>query len=217
MAKAKQVEQPQNGYLIPNLKGDSIHRTELIVKKSRFITSIGHCRGTDACKAFIKKIAAEFHDARHNCFAFCGGMPGDLGHAGCSDDGEPSGTAGKPMLTVLSHCGAGEIACVITRYFGGILLGTGGLVKAYQDGVKQALETLPLTPMIITKTVYAEISPRFVTLMHKLLAECGGEVKTSSFAQKAVFELELPEKELSFFCNKLQDLCSGSAVLKLQD
>ena len=217
MAKAKQVEAPASGYLIPNLKGDSIHRTELVVKKSRFITSIGHCRGIDECKAFVKKIATEFSDARHNCFAFCGGKPADLGHAGCSDDGEPSGTAGKPMLTVLSHCGAGEIACVITRYFGGILLGTGGLVKAYQDGVKQALETLPLTPMIITKSVHTEISPRFVTIMHKLLSQYGGEVKSSSFAQKAVFDLELPEKELEVFCHKLQDLCSGSAVLEVQN
>ena len=215
MAKAK-VSKPDCGYLIPNLKGDAIHRTELIVKKSRFITSIGHCRGTDACKAFVKKISAEFADARHNCFAFCGGKPGDLGHAGCSDDGEPSGTAGRPMLTVLSHCGAGEIACVITRYFGGILLGTGGLVKAYQDGVKTALETLPLAPMIITKTVHAEISPRFISQLQKLLSECGGEIKSGIYNQKAVFELELPEKESATFCAKLQDMCSGSAVINIE-
>ena len=207
----------ESGFLIPDLKDGAIHRTELIVKKSRFITSIGHCKGTDECKSFVQRIATEFSDARHNCFAFCGGRPGDTGHAGCSDDGEPSGTAGKPMLTVLLHCGAGEICCVVTRYFGGILLGTGGLVKAYQDSVKQSLETLKLTPMILMKTVHAEISPRFITLMQRLLAEVGGKIKDSFFSDKAVYELNIPEKHADFFCQKLQSTCSGGAVIKVLD
>lgn len=202
------------GYLIPDLKNDAVHRTEIVVKKSRFITSIGHCQGSGACKSFVEKIAAEFADARHNCFAFCGGTPGDTGHAGCSDDGEPSGTAGRPMLTVLLHCGAGEICCVVTRYFGGILLGTGGLVKAYQDSVKTALETLPLTPMILMQSVHVEISPKFITLLQRLLAEVGGKIKKSTFLQKAVYDLEIPQEKAEFFCQRLQSTCSGGAVIK---
>lgn len=204
-----------SGYLIPDLKNDAIHRTEIIVKKSRFITSIGHCKGSDECKAFVERIAAEFADARHNCFAFCGGMPGDTGHAGCSDDGEPSGTAGRPMLTVLLHCGAGEICCVVTRYFGGILLGTGGLVKAYQDSVKTALDSLKLTPLILMQAVHIEISPRFITLLQRLLAEVGGEIKQSSFLQKAVYDLEIPQDKAEFFCKRLQSTCSGGAIIEL--
>lgn len=218
MAKKASLQKENSvdsGYLIPNLRNDAVHRTEIIVKKSRFITSIGHCKGTDECKNFVQKIATEFSDARHNCFAFCGGLPGDTGHAGCSDDGEPSGTAGRPMLTVLLHCGAGEICCVVTRYFGGILLGTGGLVKAYQDSVKTALDSLDLTPMILMQVVHIEISPRFITLLQRILAEVGGEIKQSSFGEKAVYDLDIPQMQADFFCQKLQSTCSGSAVIKL--
>ncbi len=216
-ALAKNDATLDSGYLIPKLKDDAIHRSELIVKKSRFITSIGHCKGSDACKAFVQKIASEFSDARHNCFAFCGGAPGDTGHAGCSDDGEPSGTAGKPMLTVLLHCGAGEICAVVTRYFGGILLGTGGLVKAYQDSVKLALDTLELIPLILMSKVHIEISPRFITLLQRLLAEVGGEIKESSFAERASYDLNIPQAQTAYFCQKLQSTCSGGALIKLED
>ena len=117
---------PQDTYLIPALAKNEIHRTELVVKKSRFITSIGHTRGVDEAKAFIEKISLEFADARHNCFAYNADKPGSSGYAGCSDDGEPHGTAGKPMLNVILHSDAGEITAVVTRYFGGILLLLGG-------------------------------------------------------------------------------------------
>ena len=100
--------------------------------------------GAEASEAFLEKIRREFSDARHNCYAFNAGRGGETAFAGCSDDGEPKGTAGRPMLNVLVHSQIGEITVVVTRYFGGILLGTGGLVRAYQDSVKEALAKLPL-------------------------------------------------------------------------
>ena len=130
-------------YPVPDLALGQFHRVEQTIKRSRFICTAAHVTSPEEAKAFIDQIREEFSDARHNCWAFAAGAPGATAQVGMSDDGEPHGTAGRPMLTVLLHCGVGEIAVVVTRYFGGILLGTGGLIRAYQGTVKFALETLP--------------------------------------------------------------------------
>src|SRR5574344_77969 len=150
-------------YLVPDLAKDEIHRTELVIKKSRFIASAARTHGVDEAKAFIDKITKEFSDARHNCFAYNADKPATSGYAGCSDDGEPHGTAGQPMLTVVLHSDVGELTVVVTRYFGGILLGTGGLVKAYQDSVKQGIDTLEIEDMVITKDYSLTIDHKTVT------------------------------------------------------
>ena len=131
-------------YKVPALNDGEVFRNELVIKKSRFITSVGHTKGVGEAEAFLNKIRQEFPDARHNCHAFNAGRGNETAFIGCSDDGEPKGTAGRPMLNVLVHSGVGEITVVVTRYFGGILLGTGGLVRAYQDSVKEVLAKLPL-------------------------------------------------------------------------
>ncbi|STJ21049.1 Xaa-Pro dipeptidase [Escherichia coli] len=100
-------------------------------KKSRFITLLAHTDGVEAAKAFVESVRAEHPDARHHCVAWVAGAPDDSQQLGFSDDGEPAGTAGKPMLAQLMGSGVGEITAVVVRYYGGILLGTGGLVKAY--------------------------------------------------------------------------------------
>lgn len=205
------------GYPVPALKNGAVHRTELTVKKSRFITSVGRAGGNDACRAFVARITEEFADARHNCFAFNGGKPGDSGSAGCSDDGEPHGTAGQPMLNVVLHCGVGEICCVVTRYFGGILLGTGGLVKAYQDSVKQALATLETAPMVIMSKAEVEIPPRFVGQCLRLFSECGAEIEEQSFGQNAVFRLQIPKKALDRVTGTLTSMSSGGARIRVLD
>lgn len=100
------------------------------IKKSRFITLLAHTDGVDAAKAFVESVRAEHPDARHHCVAWVAGRPDDSQQLGFSDDGEPAGTAGKPMLAQLMGSGVGEITAVVVRYYGGILLGTGGLVKS---------------------------------------------------------------------------------------
>ncbi|MDM8538460.1 YigZ family protein, partial [Desulfobacterales bacterium HSG17] len=132
-------------YLIPQKK----HRIEEIIKRSRFIATVIHAPSPIDAKSFIAKIKEEFPDATHNCWAFVSGPPGSTAQVGMSDDGEPHGTAGRPMLNTLLHSNIGEIAVVVTRYFGGIKLGTGGLVRAYSGAVKQAIETLPVKEKII--------------------------------------------------------------------
>ena len=136
-------------YFIPDLAPEDLHRCEEIVRRSRFIVSLAHTPTPEAAKSFIERIKQEFPDATHNCWAYAAGAPGQTSKVGYSDDGEPHGTAGRPMLTMLLHGGVGELSAVVTRYFGGIKLGTGGLVRAYQGMVKLGLETLPTRePMI---------------------------------------------------------------------
>jgi len=112
------------------------------IKKSTFIVHIGHTPDLDAAKAFVRDIEQKYSDARHNCWAHVAGNPGGSHVYGFSDDGEPNGTAGKPMLNVLVGSGLGEVTAVVTRYFGGIKLGTGGLVRAYGGSLNNALEQL---------------------------------------------------------------------------
>ncbi|MFY8274621.1 YigZ family protein [Pseudoalteromonas sp. SSDWG2] len=112
------------------------------IKKSTFIVHIAHTPDVDSAKAFISEINRQYPDARHNCWAYVAGAPGGSHVYGFSDDGEPNGTAGKPMLNVLQGSGLGEICAVTTRYFGGIKLGTGGLVRAYGGTLNNALVQL---------------------------------------------------------------------------
>ena len=126
-------------------------RTELEIKRSRFIAIAAPVSNMENCQAFIQSVKAEFPDARHHCVAFVAGSPSNSQCYGMSDDGEPSGTAGKPMFNVLQHSGLGEIAVVVVRYFGGIKLGTGGLVKAYSQVTQQVLDALEI----------CEVRPRF--------------------------------------------------------
>ena len=110
---------------------------EIVEKKSRFISTVRKCGTEEEAEAFIEEMKKKYWDARHNCSAFVIGSRGELTR--CSDDGEPSGTAGRPMLEVLTGSGIRNIAVVVTRYFGGTLLGTGGLVRAYTQAVKEGL------------------------------------------------------------------------------
>lgn len=110
---------------------------EIVEKKSRFIATVSKCESEEEAVRFIENIKKKYWDARHNCSAFVIGERGELTR--CSDDGEPSGTAGRPMLEVLLGEGVRNVAVVVTRYFGGVLLGTGGLVRAYTNAVKEGL------------------------------------------------------------------------------
>lgn len=126
------------GYKVP---GHSVD-VEEVIKNSQFITRVRSVSTAEAAKAYIKALNQQFPDATHHCWAYIVGNPQSTTLIGCSDDGEPSGTAGKPMLNVLQHSGIGDIVAVCTRYYGGTKLGTGGLSRAYGGGVKLALEQL---------------------------------------------------------------------------
>ena len=129
-------------YPIPDLNGQDLE-VRIDVKNSLFIANLRHTPGRPACTAHLHDMRNQYPDANHHCWAVVAEAPGNSTFWGFSDAGEPSGTAGKPMLQVLSHADIGEVSVVVIRYFGGTKLGTGGLVKAYGDAVKEIVAACP--------------------------------------------------------------------------
>ncbi|WP_158135492.1 YigZ family protein [Photobacterium damselae] len=179
------------------------------IKKSRFITYLAHTPNIEAAKAFVNHIKEKHHDARHNCWAFVAGRPTDSMEWGFSDDGEPSGTAGKPILAQLTGSNVGEITAVVTRYYGGIRLGTGGLVKAYGGGVQQALAQLITQEKVMTAIVTLCCDYNQVSLVESLLNEHGGVQLTADYQTQVSMALELDQREVSAFCAKLVNRSGG--------
>lgn len=142
-------------------------RREIMIKNSRFISTLAPVYSVEEARTFIQAIKSEFSDATHNVPAYLIGY-GNSMTAHCNDDGEPSGTAGKPALSVLKGSGMGNIAVVVTRYFGGTKLGTGGLVKAYSEAVKQVINDVPRAIQIEGATFKINVS---YNLYNKLLSE----------------------------------------------
>ncbi|SDL39130.1 uncharacterized protein, YigZ family [Modicisalibacter muralis] len=131
-------------YPIPALDAADIHVAEIEIERSRFIAWVCHAPRVAAFEALLARARKTYPDASHHCSAFIAGPPGEQNAIGFSDDGEPGGTAGRPMYQVLDGAGIGQIGCVVTRYFGGTKLGTGGLARAYAQVVHKALESLRL-------------------------------------------------------------------------
>ncbi|MGF1683383.1 YigZ family protein [Photobacterium minamisatsumaniensis] len=182
------------------------------IKKSRFITYLAHTPNIMAAKAFVQHIKDKHSDARHNCWAFVAGRPENSMLWGFSDDGEPSGTAGKPILAQLSGSGVGEITAVVTRYSGGIKLGTGGLVKAYGGGVQQALALLQTTQKIITTELVLSCEYNQVSLVETLLAEYSGRQIEAEYANKVDMTIELDSRQANEFRTKLINRSGGQIV-----
>lgn len=184
------------------------------IKKSRFITLLAHTEGVEAAKAFVESVRAEHPAARHHCVAWVAGPPNDSQQLGFSDDGEPAGTAGKPMLAQLMGSDVGEVTAVVVRYYGGILLGTGGLVKAYGGGVHQALAELttqrktPLTEYTL-QCEYGQLAG-----VESLLAQFSGKVVSSDYQADVHLRVALPQAELAAFSTRLADFSRGALQLR---
>jgi uncharacterized YigZ family protein len=207
--RLKAMNQPQR-YTIPAQQ----HRTEEEIKRSRFITTLGHTPSVEAAREFISLVHQEFADANHNCWAYVAGPPGSSAYVGMSDDGEPHGTAGRPMLTVLLHSDVGEITAVVTRYFGGTLLGKGGLVRAYSGGVKSALESLPVIERIPLATALVMVDYAMLTPMHNMLADYEAEIIGEDFAVDVTLRIRLPEERYRDFENAIVNLTNANAVVE---
>lgn len=167
------------------------------IKKSRFITYLRHTEGMDQAKAFWNEIKALHPQARHWCWAAVAGSPNDSQQYGFSDDGEPSGTAGKPMLNYLLGSGLGEVSAVVVRYYGGILLGTGGLVKAYGNGVQQALQAVEKVRKVLRENYRLQCEyDQFNSVQH-LLSERDVEILDQQFSDKIELLLGINPTELT--------------------
>lgn len=194
-----------------------VERVEEEIKRSRFVTTIGPAPTLDAARAFIAEVSDEFAGASHNCWAYVVGPPASTSQVGMSDAGEPHGTAGRPMLNVLLHSGVGDIVAVVTRYFGGTLLGTGGLVKAYSGGVQLGLQTLPVVEKVAMNEVMVVIDYSAVTPFQRLLPEYEAEVLRQEFAADATFVLKLPAEKVDGLTAHVVELTNGLALVERID
>ena len=191
-----------------------VHRVEEVIQRSRFITTAAHAPDAQAAHAFIQRVRDEFPDATHNCWAFVAGPPGSTTHIGMSDDGEPHGTAGKPMLTTLLHGGVGEIVAVCTRYYGGVKLGTGGLGRAYAGGAKLVLASLPTEERVDRITVDVTVGYAEVDALQRLTAELDVVVEDEEYGASVRYRCAVPDDDLARFRKAVADLTRGDGTVE---
>ena len=193
-------------------------RVELVVVNSRFIATAAPAFSVEAARAIIGRVRAEFADASHNVPAYL------IGHgastiAHCHDDGEPSGTAGRPALAVLQGSGLGDIAVVITRYFGGTKLGTGGLVRAYGDAARAVVAALPRAEKAVTVTALVEVPYPLLERLRLLVEAHGGLMLAETFAADITLTVRFRAERFEAFAEALRELSRGNieAVVVARD
>jgi uncharacterized YigZ family protein len=198
------------GYAIPA----QVHRAEAVIERSRFIASLGHAQDAAAARAFIDEVRAEHAGATHNCWAYVAGPPGSTAAIGMSDAGEPHGTAGRPMLDVLLHSGVGEVVAVVTRYYGGVKLGRGGLARAYGGCVQEALATLPRAQQIERVQLVVTVAYGDVDVLRRLLDDAGADVLDERYEHIVAYRVQVPLPRAEEFRRLLQDRTAGRARLQ---
>lgn len=190
-----------------------VSSSEETIKKSRFITLLAHTAGAEAARAFVQQVKSEHPTARHHCWAWVAGAPDDSQQLGFSDDGEPSGTAGKPMLAQLMGAGIGEITAVVVRYYGGIMLGTGGLVKAYGGGVQQGLKLLPRQRKVPMKRFTLQCDYSQLSDIERLVQRFDAEITESDYQDRIALTLAVPYGQIDGFKKNLSDFSRGALSL----
>lgn len=194
-------------YFIPAGAGEA----EFVEKRSSFLGHVRYVETEDEAKAFVTEMKKKFYDARHNCWCY---IIKD-GAVRYSDDGEPQGTAGIPMLEVLKREGVTNVVCVVTRYFGGVLLGTGGLLRAYTKSAKDALNAAGIC--VVRRWVKAEIACSYA-MLERLKTECtaiGGVVADIEYSADVCLKLLLPEDKADAFSQRTADVTAGTSALKI--
>lgn len=189
-------------YLVPSEYGED----EFIEKKSRFIGRIWPVETEEEALARIQEMKKKHYDATHNCWAY---IIRD-GAVRFSDDGEPGGTAGMPMLQVLQREGLFNVVCVVTRYFGGILLGAGGLVRAYTKGAKIAVDAAGKSMKRVWTVLYVPCPYSFYERVRLEVEAFGGIVRKADFGAEVEMELLFPEAKTQEFLDRLTDMTAGT-------
>lgn len=183
-------------------------RLEERIVNSRFIATIGHADTVEAAQAFIRAVREEFADASHNVYAYKVGYGASITES-TTDDGEPAGTAGRPVLAVLHGADVGDVAIVVTRYFGGTKLGTGGLVRAYGGMARAALEALPLAERVEKLSVMFTAPYNLYERVRQLIAAHHAEVEGEDFGAEVDFILTMPVDDVEPFTAALRELSAG--------
>lgn len=187
----------------------------IIEKKSRFIATVEPVETVEEAEVFIEKMKKKYWDARHNCHAFTVGV--DMPLSRCSDDGEPSGTAGKPMLEVLLGRELHNVAVVVTRYFGGTLLGTGGLVRAYTQAVQEGLSHCSVVEKNAGCLFNLDMDYTDLGKVQYQLAEMGVFTKDTLYEDRVKMEILIPRSEVDRVQKKLIEATSGRIEIAAGD
>lgn len=190
----------------------AFHRIETVVSHSRFIASAQRADSAEAAKAFISQMRAEMPTANHHVYAFRAGH-GNSVIEGMSDDGEPSGTSGPPVLAVLRGTDLGDTVVVVTRYFGGTKLGTGGLVRAYSDAARAVLTTIPTEQRIPKMLVGFDIPYPAYELVKRLIQAHQGQISDETFAGDVSMMVIFPSEQFNAFQPAFTDLTNGRVEL----
>lgn len=188
---------------------------EIIEKKSRFIATVKPVKSEEEAIAFIEGLKKKYWNATHNCSAYVIGEHFQVQR--CSDDGEPSGTAGKPMLDVLLGEELHDTAVVVTRYFGGTLLGTGGLVRAYQASTKAGLEASTVITKMHGSRVSVETDYTGLGKIQYILGQRGLTILNSEYTDKVALEVLLPEAEVKAVMAEITEGTNGQAVMEVME
>ena len=189
-------------YLVPTGFGED----EFIEKKSRFIGRVWPVDTEEEALAKIQQMKKQHYDATHNCWAY---VIKD-GPMRFSDDGEPGGTAGNPMMQVLQRENIYNVVCVVTRYFGGVLLGAGGLVRAYTKGAKIAIDAAGKSMKRVWTVLYVPCPYTFYERVKLEIEAFGGVLRSTEFGAEVDLEILLPEAQTEPFLTRLTDMTSGT-------
>jgi len=191
-------------------------RLEIKVLNSRFISTIGPAFSIRDAREFINRIKSEFKNATHNVPAFI------IGHGStqvehCSDDGEPFGTAGKPVLSILQGSGLGDVSIVVTRYFGGTKLGKGGLVRAYSDATRSVLDILPRAIKIPSHTIQLILPYNYFDKIQKIIEIYKGKIINQEFTTDVTITFVLDVNNYDNLASEIQVITRDNYVIKIKD
>jgi uncharacterized YigZ family protein len=185
---------------------------EIVEKKSRFIATVRAVQSEEEAVAFIGEMKKKYWDARHNCSAFVLGEHQEISR--CSDDGEPAQTAGRPMLDVLLREGICDVAVVVTRYFGGVLLGTGGLVRAYQSAVQAGLSASTIVDVKEGRMLTIETDYNGIGKLQYYVAKRDIAVLDTVYTDKVELSCVIPVEEIELVTKEITETTSAAAVMQ---
>lgn len=199
--------------VMSSVRGESY--AEYVIKKSKFIARAVHITTEEEAQAYLRDGKKQYWDARHNCYAYRLGM--NFEKQKSSDDGEPSGTAGKPILEVLKNKGLTNTLVVVTRYFGGIKLGTGGLIRAYGTAAVAALDNAIIEDYIDCRILYLQTDYSFLSATERLLPDFEAVITKRDFADFVGLTVEVPEDKADEYLLALRDKTNGTLTVREKD
>lgn len=202
------MEMTANGYHVVYEGGEG----EIVEKKSRFIATVRPVETEEEAVAFINEMKKKYWDARHNCSAFVIGSRQEVTR--CSDDGEPAQTAGRPMLDVLLREGITNVAVVVTRYFGGVLLGTGGLVRAYQSATQAGLAASKIIEKCLGKKLIIHTDYNGLGKLQYLFGQQKTAILDTEYAADVVLTILVPVEQKDFLYKEITEQTNGTAQME---